>query len=608
MNEVVEDRLQKLLYRQAGGVVAGGLDPVPGVQRRSRTLERRRWAGAATALLATAAVVVSAAVLQPRPSTGRPGVPLGVSGASATSSAAVIPPRTVATADPDLDKMTAKPSQPDWITRKPASGSIAVPTPAGTRPEIIRAFLETDPRAREGNGVVAVFGGSVYCGINIVGESADRTEAYVWAVCLEFYGPAESVKLGSGVSMPMKLTFSGLADTAGVTSLETPPHSADDADLLKMFPEEVIEPLRIAGHVESVDQTRDQLLARARADAARSAPSAVASSLSAVATPVALAIGDKPRSDVLVGFTLTGPGRADRVLDSIPTADSYPLLETPQGTIVRRAEDATSAPGGVTIVRRNGKVDTLVSRHGGGIAADRSRMAYSVQVVKGNEVGGTLILVDLATGKELQRLEGAPNANPVSFAEDRVLLTVGDGAMVSVGWWDLATNTFTEVKNSVDAILVDANRSAALTWQQNGCGMTVTFLENLYKNGQSCSEQPESGRNERFMVLSPDSSRYAGTQSDYHLDGVPGPWPVVADAAGRIDDRLRATFAAAGLTVDANLAHPVVWEDHTHLLVVASVGDRTRPLVVRCDVDAATCEIALDPGKQTKIQLARQAG
>lgn len=608
MNEVVEDRLQKLLHRQAGGVVASGLDPVPGVQRRSRTLERRRWAGAATALLATAAVVVSAAVLQPRPSTGRPGVPLGVSGASATSSAASSPSRT-ATAAPNLDKMTAKPSQPDWITRKPASGAIALPTPAGTRPEIIRAFLETDPRAREGNGVVAVFGGRIYCGINIVGESADRTEAYVWAVCLEFYGPAESVKLGSGVSMPMKLTFSGLADTAGITSLATPPHSADDADLLKMFPEEIIEPLRIAGHVEIVDQTRDQLLARARADAARSAPSALASSLSAVATPVALAIGDKPRSDVLVGFTLTGPGRADRVLDSIPTADSYPLLETPQGTLVRRADDATSTPGGISIVRRNGKVDTLVSRHGGGIAADRSRLSYSVQVTKNDDVAGTLILVDLATGNELQRLVGAPASTPVAFADDRVLLSVGDGGMVSVGWWDLATNKYTEVKDSAaGAVLYDANRTAALTRQENGCGMTVTFLERLYEDGQSCSEHPESGRNERFMVLSPDSTRYAGTQSDYHLDGVPGPWPVVADAAGRIDDRLRATFAAAGLTVDANLAHPVVWEDHTHLLVVASVGDRTRPLVVRCDVDAATCEIALDPGKQTKIQLARQAG
>lgn len=607
MNEVVEDRLQKLLHMQAGGVVANGLDPVPGVQRRSRTLERRRWAGAATALLATAAVVVSAAVLQPRPSTGRPGVPLGVSGASATSSAAVIPPRTVATADPDLDKMTAKPSQPDWITRKPASGAIAVPPPVGTRPEIIRAFLETDPRAREGNGVVAVFGGRIYCGINIVGESADRTEAYVWVVCLEFYGPAESVKLGSGVSMPMKLTFSGLADTAGITAHATPPNGADDADLRKLFPPDIIEHIRIQSGSPDVDQTQEQLLDRARADAARSAPSVV-SSLSAVATPVVLAIGDKPRSDVLVGFTLTGPGRADRVLDSVATTDSYPLLETPQGTIVRRADDATPAPGGVSIVRRNGKVDTLVSRHGGGIAADRSRLAYSVQVVKGNEVWGTLIMVDLATGKELQRLEGAPNVTPVAFAEDRVLLTVGDGGMVSVGWWDLATNKYTEVKDSVDAILVDANRTAALTLQQNGCGTTVTFLENLYQDGQSCSEQPESGRNERFMVLSPDSTRYAGTQSDYNLDGVPGPWPVVADAAGRIDDRLRATFAAAGLMVDASLVNPVVWEDQAHLLVVASVGDRTRPLVVRCDVDAATCEIALDPGKQTRIQLARRTG
>jgi hypothetical protein len=68
-------------------------------------------------------------------------------------------------------------------------------------------------------------------------------------------------------------------------------------------------------------------------------------------------------------------------------------------------------------------------------------------------------------------------------------------------------------------------------------------------------------------------------------------------------------FAKAKLRVSASVDHPIVWEDDSHILVNAR-GVNHEYLIVRCDVDVATCEEAVNygaPEPGLDVMLARPA-
>lgn len=231
MSDVMEGRLRLLLQERAGSV-AVDLDPVPGVETRSRRLVRRRRLAAVSVLAATATMAVSATLLYD-PSPRAADVPVGVP----STSLAV---------------------------------SVVAPTPAdpaaANRPlaDVVRTFLETSPSARQDGNIVAGFGGPIFCGIDVLGESPDRTRAYVWALCQEFYGSAGAVTAGSGSSQAVLVSFTGTGSDRRINSVRFPPMGAGAKEMSELFPADIADRiLRRSG--SRTDQSEQQLRARAEA-------------------------------------------------------------------------------------------------------------------------------------------------------------------------------------------------------------------------------------------------------------------------------------------------------------------------------------------------------
>ncbi len=331
-------------------------------------------------------------------------------------------------------------------------------------------------------------------------------------------------------------------------------------------------------------------------------------------TPVAPATGANTPSTSAGALPIGAPPQAGVVLDnhfvradakppvvSLPTAVRE-AFSTPVGTVIFSAAHDPSSHA-IYVVRNDGTVKDLV---GGaapilGIAVDATRVAYSVQVVSGELVKSNLVLLNVESGKELQRLDGAPNARPVAFSgSQNVVLSVGDGAESSSGSWRLDSNTFSQWPASAGNVPLDAVGNVALVAEGDSSCVAVVGLEPFTPRFSRCSGGDGAPYvDDRFGTLAPDGKRYAGSRSSED-DLVPGlgsapetwRWPVVGDAAtGATDDRIRSVFRAADLHVDASAATHVIWEDDSHILVNALDRYGARR-IVRCDVDAATCEIA----------------
>lgn len=63
------------------------------------------------------------------------------------------------------------------------------------------------------------FGGRVYCAVDLLGQSPDGRELYVWTLCQEFYGTKSNVERGTGVSAPLRTTASAAVSDAATSSL-----------------------------------------------------------------------------------------------------------------------------------------------------------------------------------------------------------------------------------------------------------------------------------------------------------------------------------------------------------------------------------------------------
>lgn len=230
-----------------------------------------------------------------------------------------------------------------------------------------------------------------------------------------------------------------------------------------------------------------------------------------------------------------------------------------------------------------------------GLAIKGTRLAYGVQVSTGDEVATDLFLIDLATGDVIRKLAGAPDSTVVAFSGDDVLLTVRDGADVSMGMWDVGGNAYRAWRGSTGSVALDAHGGAALV--AHGDASCVAVVGQAPSRGRflNCASSA-IGTRDRFGSFSPDGRRYAGMRETDEEE--PRRWPVVADATtGEVDDRFRAVFERAGLRVrgGVDVRSQIAWTDETHLVVVGETHVRQK-ILLTCDVEAASCVIALDTG------------
>ena len=196
-----------------------------------------------------------------------------------------------------------------------------------------------------------------------------------------------------------------------------------------------------------------------------------------------------------------------------------------------------------------------------------------------------LHLVDIATGREVQTLQGAPNASPTLFDGDRVILSVGDGAEVGTGYWNLSANTYSLWPNGAGTLPISVAGSVALIKVGDGQCVAIVRLPSMRRSVKPCLGE----EGQRFVELAPDAKRYSGV--GYALDTALQGWPVIAEVANdSVNERFRRLFHSAGLTVDAYRRSQVAWEDATHLLVIAT--KQQMRLILRCDAVAGSCDIA----------------
>lgn len=130
------------------------------------------------------------------------------------------------------------------------------PWPADT----VRELLESDPAAR--TALLGTAAGPVYCGVDVLGGSADGHYAYVWADCETFVETnGAALGPGSGVSAPVRV------DTTDRTVQLPGDGSAYAAGIRRLFPPQLVD--RLLEQDVTVDRTQAELLDRAVAELGR---------------------------------------------------------------------------------------------------------------------------------------------------------------------------------------------------------------------------------------------------------------------------------------------------------------------------------------------------
>lgn len=326
------------------------------------------------------------------------------------------------------------------------------------------------------------------------------------------------------------------------------------------------------------------------ADSARPAPSTM------------LPLGAMPRVQYLINDRLIRP--LDEAARLVPGAYQQ-LLATANHTLGLRGGPNQSSE--IVLVEKDGSIKVLVSEPGAilGIAADDTRLAYSLQTSVGNRTRVDFVLINIATGQVVKRLDRSPIVSvPVAITGDTVLMADGLGPERSVSAWNLATNKYDYLyEKSGGDIAIDAVGDVALLGEGDTSCAAVWDLAAANQRFSSCVAGVPSEFSDAFGLLAPDGKRYAGTR--YVNDDPAQRWPVIGDAVtGSIDDRMRVVFESAGLRVAAAPDPQVVWEDATHVIVLADGAYRSQ-VIVRCDVAAATCEEAFNSATLSSVQDAR---
>jgi hypothetical protein len=139
-----------------------------------------------------------------------------------------------------------------------ACSQASVP-PSPWSADAVRDLLESDPAAR--TALLGTGAGPVYCGVDVLGGSADGRYAYVWADCGTFVESDGVLGPGSGVSAPVRV------DTTDRTVELPGDGSAYAAGVRRLFPPELVD--QLFEQDVTVDRTQAELLDRAVADGGR---------------------------------------------------------------------------------------------------------------------------------------------------------------------------------------------------------------------------------------------------------------------------------------------------------------------------------------------------
>jgi hypothetical protein len=135
------------------------------------------------------------------------------------------------------------------------SGAASLPVQAGMSADEVRAFFETDPAGRAALGLHAPTD-PPFCGVAVLGGSADGRWTYAWVSCSTFSAVDGRYEEKSGTSVPVRLDAS--------TRTATLPQSGSGyaASIREMFPPDPAE--RALDHDVRVDRTHEQLREAAR--------------------------------------------------------------------------------------------------------------------------------------------------------------------------------------------------------------------------------------------------------------------------------------------------------------------------------------------------------
>jgi len=87
------------------------------------------------------------------------------------------------------------------------------------------------------------YGGSVFCSNHLYGFDEDKDSkmisVYVWVYCEEYFKEAQDIKMGSGVSYPIKVAMEIQKGTLGIQGIEVPQDGEGYASSIRdMFPDQ----------------------------------------------------------------------------------------------------------------------------------------------------------------------------------------------------------------------------------------------------------------------------------------------------------------------------------------------------------------------------------
>lgn len=246
MSDDVEYRLRAVLEAQAAALIPGAA-PVQSIDALARQLNRRRMlAASSAAVTAVVAVLAVTAFTIGQPANDNPGVAGGPTGGSSS--------------------VAAPASQPVSPTRVTTGAGAATPA-IRNQADAVRHYLETTDLRQQAQ-ISTSFHGRIYCGLDVLGRSADGSQLFTWVLCEEYYDNAGTATLGAGTAQALLVKVTGAGAATAVHSVQAPPGGAHyAANVRRLFDQRAADTV-LSGKAIPVDQPESTLARRARADLA----------------------------------------------------------------------------------------------------------------------------------------------------------------------------------------------------------------------------------------------------------------------------------------------------------------------------------------------------
>ena len=247
MTDPLEMLIAEELQRRAREVSAGAA-PVDGVDRRARRLASRRRAAEVAGAVACVALIGGGALFFRPTADGSPsGAPVGVA-RSAPS------------------RLSLKTSASSASAAR-TSSAVSAPRPL-SQADAVRQYLET-PAHWAASGLFAAFHGRIFCGVNILGASTDKSKLFVWALCEEYYNDKGSARLGSSTGEALLVAVTGTGAGTQVLAIRVPRGGATYGKEIRSLFSAAAAQVVLSGQTVTVDESEGVLAQRARAELAK---------------------------------------------------------------------------------------------------------------------------------------------------------------------------------------------------------------------------------------------------------------------------------------------------------------------------------------------------